>query len=147
MGLGTDPCGTNACGLDLQQPSGRANRRIPDALNFDGATRNFAIDSDGQYESAHPVDGKVFLICRTVLGSIRSAPELGQTISGNDYIEPRTAQTMVNDRFRVALQAVVNAGEIRILKIEVDTSVHGRLVTALHYVNLVTQRAEVVRNP
>lgn len=145
MGLGTDPCGMSACGLDLQQPSGRSNRRIPDALAFDGQTRDFILDENGQYESDHPVDAKVFLICRTVIGTIRSAPELGQTVGQIQYIDPLTIQATVSDRFRTALQATVDAGEIRILRIEVESSPFGRIVTAVHYVNLITQKTHAPR--
>jgi hypothetical protein len=142
MGLGTSPCGFGACGFDLQQPSGRVNRRIPDALDFDGGTKNFKLDDDGLYVGAHPVDAKTFLICRTTAGSIRSAPGLGQTVGQIPYIDQRTVQATVSDRFRSALSTVVAAGEIRIERIDVDTAVRGRIMTTIHYVNLVTGKRQ-----
>ncbi len=140
MGLGTGACGYGLCGLDLQTPSGRANRRIPDALEFDGQTRDFVLDDDGNYKGVHPVDAKVFLILRTVAGSIRSSKSTGQTVNAIPYIDQRTIRAEVSDRVRTALADVVAAGEITINKIELDTEVRGRVVFACHYTNLVTAR-------
>lgn len=144
MGLGSDPCGQSPCGLDNQTPSVARTAKAPAALDFDGEKRDFRLDDEGQYVAAHPVDAKVFLIVRTALRSIRSAPNLGQTVGDIAYIDQRTIRSNVESRLRGALAPVVAAGEIRILGIELDTSVRGRIVAAVHYENLVTRKRDRV---
>lgn len=141
MGLGQDPCGTSACGLDIQTPGEPRRRTAPAALAFDGTRRDFVLEDDGSYRAAHPVDAKVFLVLRTTLQSIRSAPGIGQGVGLLEYIDPRTIRATVEDRINVALAPFVAAGEIRIERIDIETSnTAGRISFRANYVNLVSGR-------
>lgn len=140
MGAGEFPCGTTPCGLDGLVSTGRTRPEPPAALGFDGQTKDFMLDARGRYVGEHPVDAKVFLIVRTALRSMRSAPMTGQTLTEMQYIEPLTIQSLTENKLTTALAAVVAAGEIQIHSIDVDTSVPGRLAARLNYTNLVTRR-------
>lgn len=130
------------CGLDSQVLTTPTARTAPAALAFDGATRNFSINSAGEYESAHPVDARVFTLLRTALGSIRSAPDVGQSVGAMQYIDQRTIRATVQDRVRTVLAPLLAAGEIRILTIDIDTETRGRVLFAVNYQNLVTRRRQ-----
>lgn len=138
MGIGSYPCGTTLCGLDAAFTTDRRAVRPPTALVFDGVQRDFQLDTDGRYKQAHPVDAKVFLILRTVAGSIRSAVDVGQTVSAIEYIDPVNINATVQDRITVALAPTVAAAEISVENIDIDTAIRGRIMFRVDYVNLVT---------
>lgn len=140
MGMGEDPCGSGACGLDVQNFSALPRPNAPAALAFDGRVRDYRLDANGRYVGAHPVDAKVFLLCRTALGSIRSAPELGQTVKRIGSIDKQKIRAQVEDAFRVVLAPVVAAGEIRLDSIDFELEAHGRVMARPNYVNLITAR-------
>lgn len=142
MGLGSDPCGASPCGLDSQITTEITAKGPPAALVFDGSKRDFELDSDGLYRAAHPIDAKVFLILRTALGSIRSARDVGQGVSSIEYIDTVRIRSIVEDRVRSALSGLVDAGQIQIQSIEIDTSVRTRIAFAVNYQNLVSARLQ-----
>ena len=130
------------CGLDSQTVTAVTTRSAPAALAFDGSSRNFKLDSDGQYESAHPIDARVFNLLRIAAGSIRSAVDVGQTVRAIRYIDQRTIRATIEDRVRTVLAPMIAAGEIRLLTVDIDTETRGRVLFAVNYVNLVTRRRE-----
>lgn len=142
MGLGEFPCGSGACGLDPQTPQERTLRRPPAALHVDGQTQDFALDSQGLYRDAHPVDAKVWLGLRTVLGSIRSAPDAGNGVALISYIDRAKHRATVEDRIRRVTDPMEAAGEIRVLRVEIDLTVPGRTMFAVDYQNLASNRRE-----
>ena len=142
MGFGSFPCGVGPFGLDPTSETPRRKASRPTALAFDGMRRDFVLDERGQYKGAHPVDAKVFLLLRTVQGSIRSAPDVGQTVGAIRYIDEQRIQAQVEDRVRRVLAPLVAAGEIAVRSIEVDTSTRGRILFAVDYVNRVTGRRQ-----
>jgi len=143
MGFGSAPFGTTPFGLDAQVISVRRQRKPPAALAFNGLTKDYELDADGQYKGVHPVDAKVFLILRTAVGSLRSAPDIGQGVSNLRYIERDRIRAYAQDQVRRALAAVVAAKEIRIESITVDSAARGRVVLVVTYVNLITLRRQV----
>jgi hypothetical protein len=145
-GLGSEGCGESPCGLDTQTPTAPRNVTPPAALAFNGITKDFSLDANGLYESAHPVDSRFFNVMRIAANSIRSAQDVGHTVGSIAYIDKRTVQASVENRVRVAAADMVNAGLVRIRDIELDTSVRGRIAYAVHYVNLVTQRKDTFRS-
>lgn len=140
MGAGDDDAGEGLMGLDVRTYDPLVKRRAPAALAFDGIAKDFLLDSSGQYVAAHPVDAKVFLICRTALASIKSSRNLGQTVGNIKYIDRQRIRAQVEDAFRVALAPVVAAGEIELRSIEIDTEIRGRIAARPNYVNLVLGR-------
>lgn|SRR5512138_21355 len=145
MGFGTHPWGLAPFGFDPQVFSSARDATPPAALAFDGTTRNYKLDSRGRFQEAHPVDAKVFLILRTLAGSIRSAPTTGQTVNAIAYIDQLRVRAQVEDRVRSALAPVINAGEIRLDNIEIDTSVRGRIMFEVTYFNRVSGKPETAR--
>lgn len=145
-GFGELPCGAAPCGLGAAVQTPPRRRSVPQALAFDGPRRNFVIDERGQYKGAHPVDAKVFLLLRTVQGSIRSAPDVGQTVGAITHIDQQTIQADVEDRVRRVLAPVVAAGEILVRSVVVDTSTPGAIFFAVNYVNRITAKPETYRS-
>jgi hypothetical protein len=137
MGLGSSSLGAAPFGFDSPVFTDARDVTPPPALAFDGTTRDFQLDSAGRFIAEHPVDAKVFAALRTVAGSIRSAPTVGQTINSIAYIDQQRIRSQVEDRVRAALAPMTNAGEIRIENIEIDTSIRGRIALQVDYVNLI----------
>lgn len=140
MALGEDDCGIGLCGLDVMNFSALARPTAPAALAFDGLKKDFELDDDGRFVGSHPVDAKVFILCRTAIGSIKSASTTGQTLSNLEFIDKQRIQAQAEDAFRVVLAPVIAAGEIELLDIEVDATIRGRVLVRPNYKNLVSGR-------
>lgn len=139
-GLGSGACGEGACGLDVHTPGEMREVTRPTALAFDGIKRDFKLDANGLYEAEHPVDARVFALCRIAANSIRSARDVGQTVAQIQYIDQRTVRAQVEDRVRAAVEPMVAAGDIEIVSIDIDTTIRGRIAWRLNYRNLRTRK-------
>jgi hypothetical protein len=125
-------------GLDVAPTVVVQQRKTPDALAFDGLSKDFILDAEGNYTAAHPVDAKVFMICRVALGSLRSAPDTGQNVSAQQYLDPLTTPGFVRDDLKVRCAEMVESGQMRIDRVDVELRNHGGVFFALNYTNLVT---------
>lgn len=105
---------------------------------WDGEAEDYARDANGRLMRVHYVDAKVYFLLRTPKGSIRSLPEVGETISHIEHINPERIQEQVRSRVVLALDEPLRKGEIQLLNIELDTSVAGRLMVGVSYRNLIT---------
>lgn len=144
MGFGSSPLGATPAGVDVVVESTARDATTPLALVFDGPTLNFKLDSKGRYEAAHPIDTKVFHRLRIRGLSIRSAPATGNEVANRSYIDPLRIEAEVRDDVRLALEDMVDAGEIEDRGIELDTSVQSRISYIYRYVNLQTGKTESV---
>lgn len=115
----------------------------PGALSFNGETRDFDVDAAGRYAPRHWVDAAVWFQIRTRLGSIRSAPDLGNGVRNLKYIDRVKTPKIVQDRVLSSLSKLLARGLIRIKRIVVDLSHRGRILYQVDYVNLVTQEPNV----
>ncbi len=146
MGLGSAPAGSGPAGLDLAASTDQRFAATPVALAFDGLTRDFRLDANGRYVSAHPVDTKVFHRLRILAGSMRSAPATGNGIGGK-WIDSKTIEATVRDQIRIALEDMISAGEIEDRGVELDLSVRGRVAFEFSYLNVQSGRADSFRTP
>jgi hypothetical protein len=143
MGAGSDLAGAGRAGEDLPIPGG-PNAALPTsaAFEFDGTTLDYALDDHGRIKTAHWVDQAVFTLLRIRQGSIRSAPDVGETVSKIKTIDRVRVQSQVEDRVKLALFSLTNRALIRILSITVDSSVQGRIQYLCAYQNLMTGKPE-----
>lgn len=114
------------------------------ALAFDGATKDFVKDATtGRFSQArHWVDNAVFIYLWIEQGSVRSAPQVGQTVTKIKYIDKNKTPQIVRDRAMSALTPLLKRNLIRVKSIDVDLSHRGRILYQVNYVNLVTQKPQ-----
>lgn len=135
MGFGSSPLGAAPAGTDPVVGSPAAVSRTPAALKLDGATLDFALDADGQYVGAHPVDTKVWHRLRIRSKSMRSAATTGNGVANRQYIDQATIAAEITDEVRLVLADMVEAGDIADRGIEIDTSIRGRVQYVYNYFN------------
>ncbi len=136
MGAGMFPAGSGPSGLDpLAPPSPPRSVTPPAALYFDGQTQGFPLDAQGHYVGIHPVDQAVALALIVRLGTLGSVPGLGAGFRNIRKITTSTG-TQATDMARIALASIVQAGDIMILDIQVETRRTGAVLIAVSYKNL-----------
>lgn len=103
---------------------------------FDGASGDYPLDADGRYQSLHPVTQRIVLKLLVKLGSIASAKTTGAAfrniVRGTPAQRESQAKQIVND----TLKADIAAGDIALVRIDVDTSNRSATLTAVYFVNL-----------
>ena len=145
MGIGSSPAGSGPAGLDLPASTDQRIAATPAALEFDGQTKDFSLDANGRFVSKHPIDSKVFHRLRIIAGTMRSAPATGQGISGK-WIRNETIESFVRDQVTLTLADMVDAGDIAVRNITVDTAVRGRVLFQVDYVNMRSGRPDSFRS-
>lgn len=134
--VGEGPFGFDPVVTSDPRPVGRA----PAAQLYDAATRDFPLDSDGNFEAMHPVDQGVVLALATRRGSILSAPDVGHTLHQLDRSRSHDLQYQVELRVEAAmpLAGLLADGSVTTLRIDYDVTYQGRISVAYHYRNNVT---------
>lgn len=110
----------------------------PRAVNYDPQIKSFT-STNGYYDSIHPVDQAVDLALTIPLGSIKSSPTTGNTFHLIGRQSGVRLAKDAEDRARMALKRITDAGQIQILAIDVDTSVISQVKIQVTYQNLVTK--------
>lgn len=147
MGFGDSPFGSTPFGLDAAVETEARDVTPPAALRLDGDTKDFRLDSKGRYVAAHPVDTKVWHRLRIVAGSMRSAPGTGNGVANRAYIDPLTIESSVKDQVRLAVEDMIDAGDIEDRGIELDLSVRGRVSYIYNYFNRRSGKPGSFRSP
>lgn len=107
------------------------------SIKFDLGTRTFPFNADGTAYDVHPVDQRVAILLWVPQGSLGSSPGIGTRIKARiARVDPRSIPTIVRDEVRNVLQPLIAAGDITLLRIDVDASVPGRAAWAVYYKNL-----------
>jgi hypothetical protein len=146
MGFGSSPAGAGPAGLDLPASTDERQAATPRALLLDGGTLDFALDTNGRFVDAHPIDAKVFNRLRIRGGSMRSAPVTGNGVANRNYIDPKTIESFVRDQVRLATEDMIAAGEIEERGLEIDLSVSGRVSYLYRYFNVKSGRPNSFRS-
>lgn len=136
-GTGYEGAGEIGAGVELTVdiPAAR-NVAPPHALFLDPAVMDFTIDSDGHYQSVHPVDHLVLMGLAVVKGSILGSPNVGATIR-DVQIADRAAMTADADRrVREALAALIDAKDIELVLVECYASAASRVHIKVVWRNL-----------
>src|SRR5580704_4523412 len=105
MGAGDEPAGSAPAGIDPPAALTRAPTvETPQALLISGGTRDVPLNAAGDYLGTDPVDHRVRLALFVTLGSIPSAPEIGNTLRSARIADPAPLQQDVAARVQAALQ-------------------------------------------
>lgn len=134
-------------GLDATVETEARDVTPPPALLLDGKTLDFVLDDKGRYKQQHPIDTKVWHRLRIKNASMRSAPGTGNGVANRAYIDPRTIEAQVKDEVRLAVQDMIDAGEIEDRGIDLDLSTPGRVMYQYNYTNLQTGKPGYFRSP
>lgn len=137
LGIGWYAAGYGPAGYDpVIPPSAPRNVYPPAALRFDGQTRDFPLNANGFYENSHPVDQEVSLALCVSRGAIASASNVGNKLRTISRVSPTVAETLARTYINEGLAPLVAAKSIQVDNITIDTSVPGRLLFAVTYLNL-----------
>lgn len=137
MGAGAHPAGLGPAGANpfAEAPLPR-NVSLPTAILFDGQSGDYLLDANGRYQSLHPVSQRVALKLLVKFGAIASSPKTGAAFSvikrGTPAQREAQARQIVND----TLKADIAAGDIRLVRTDVDTSNRYATLVAVYFVNL-----------
>ena len=135
-GFGGDGMGDGPMGEGAQaEPSLPRVAEYPRAVLFDGATRGAVLQSDGFYQPVHPVDQRVELALLVQAGKVAAHPELGSELRSIEHLDSSVggrATAVIQNK----LARLVANGDIRVDRIDVETTAFGGLAAAVHYVNL-----------
>ncbi len=141
MGLGSYGAGMGPAGEDpLAAASAPRSVTPPAALWFDGATRDFLLDSQGRYLGIHPVDQRAALALLIAYGTISSAPTTGNKVRRIQKII-RSTPDQVRDYVSQCLDSLIRAGDIVVRDVQVETNrLVGSITLAVSYTNLRTSK-------
>lgn len=141
-GAGLAPAGFGAAGdaTPYVEPS------LPVALQYDGATGDWIIDSGGEYATVHPVDQGVALALCVPRGSIRYARSVGSDIKEIDDLSEPGLRGRVEDAVKTAipLASYLADGSVTIRSIDYETRPAGGLVVRVVYQNNLLERTATV---
>lgn len=133
MPAGLYPAGVGPSGhAPVADPATLAVGSMPAATRYDGMTRGFQLDSDGNWIAIHPVDQEVALACLLPRGSVRSAPAVGHTFRDLVPGSP-SLRAAALDRARLALARPLARGDIVLDDVIVQSA---PLAVAVLYRNL-----------
>lgn len=135
-GAGSFPAGTGPAGAVPIAKSPPKSVVANGAIRYEGSTRGWVRAEDGQYVKLHPIEQAVALAMCTRKGSLKSAPQVGNTLSQIEYLGAPDIGADVEDRVRNAnpLAALVAAGDIEITKIDHDET--NGLTVVVYFKNL-----------
>src|SRR6266436_1896982 len=140
LGAGQFPAGTGPGGFAPQNAPAPGQIRLPPrAVNYDPQIRDFTT-TNGLYDAIHPVDQQVILALTIPLGSLKSAPTVGNTYHQVNRLSGITLVNEAEDRTKLALKRLLNAQKIEIIRIDVDVRVRGQFKVAVSYINLLTKK-------
>lgn len=119
----------------------------PSAPAFDLAAKDLALDTDGDVESAHPVDAAVAIRLGFRKGTIAGDPDTGHTLLEVDLGASEVARSLDIERRQTAsLGDLITNGSVTIIRIEHALRQHGGLEVVTHYRNNVTGDAGKARS-
>jgi hypothetical protein len=139
MPAGDELAGDELAGEDVL-PAGSPARSVtpPDALLFDGRTRDFPLLSSGLYQASHPVDQAVAEALLITLGKVSCAPTTGNRLRQIKRIVPST-ENAVRDAITNALQKLTQNGDVSAVRIDYEArKPSGAVLVAVTYRNLRT---------
>lgn len=138
VGAGGFAAGRGPAGFaPILAPSVKLATTPPRATNYDPVTKTFT-STNGYYDSIHPVDQAVAIALLFPKGSLKSAPDVGHTFQQLGRNSGVRLVADAEDRARLALKKLVDAGSISIGNVDVDASIRGQVKIAVTYTNLVT---------
>ena len=110
---------------------------IPAAIFYSATSRSFTQNADGTFLAVHPVDQIVQLRLSIPQGKVPALGPVGaRYLARFQGLTAAQLPSVALDETRVALQDLIDAGDVVVQQVTVDTSVPGATVVAVQYVNL-----------
>lgn len=137
MGAGSSPAGHGAAGADVAPDvAPPRNVTLPAAIAFDGASGDYLLDENGLYQALHPVSQRVVLKLLVKFGSIASSPTTGSKFNKIARGTPAQREAQAKQIVKDTLKDDIAAGDIKLERVDVDTSSPGATLTAIYFRNL-----------
>lgn len=135
-GAGSFPAGSGPAGSDPVLTSDPRAALNKGAMRYEGSPRSWVQDESGQYVKLHPIEQAVALSMCTRKGTLKSAPNVGNTLFEIEHLGAPDLEKDVEDRVRNAfpLSTLVAAGDVEIIRIDHDET--NGLAVALYFKNL-----------
>jgi hypothetical protein len=138
MSAGDDLLGESLAGEDGIVWGDETPEGLDGGLYFDGNTRDFPLDADGQVETIHPVDSEVLAALLVEAKKVPAANDVGHTLREiNSGAGPRV-KSDVENRVKKALRSLLQRNAISIRLIECELVNEHTLVVGVTYINLIT---------
>lgn len=130
--------------MPIPLPSGR-KPYLPAGLYYDGRTRDFVLDANGQLKGVHPSDEGMALSFAMKKGECSAAPDVGNTLHLIPYLSSDDLAGQIDNHVRNAYPCsrLISEGKVRIDLIRHEARVAtGGLAVEVRYTNLDTSQRE-----
>ena len=139
----TSGAGFNLAGLDggagidlVAKTVPAALPPLPAAINYDAYNRCLTENADGTFMQVHPVDQAVQLLLTVPQGTCGAIPGVGARYAARlRGIPAAQQQSIALDETRVALAALIKAGDVTLLSVSVVVPNPGSSMVSVSYVN------------
>lgn len=138
MGIGDYPCGSGPCGFDPVSAISARNTEVAAIPYYDPSIRGFALQTNGDLKTVHPVIQEASFALGIALGSIPAAPKVGLNVKRIKATRPADILTVCKDEVNVALARLLEAGDIRVNDVRAEAR-WGRVGLEVDIVNLRDQ--------
>jgi len=120
--------------------------RRPAAIRFEGASRDWVLDQNGDYRRVTPNEQAVVLALSVRRGALKSSPNVGNTLLDIQYLGGVKLGADIEDRVRIAnpIARLLAAGAISIDRIDHETR-NGKLAVAVYFRDLQVDKNRVSR--
>jgi phage gp46-like protein len=113
----------------------------PETLRYDPAIRDYVLLSNGSTDTMHYVDQRVALSLSIISGTLSGDSTLGTELNKIKRFNTIDAIADAKRAVSVALQDIINDGEITLKDIIVKFPVRGRMTVEIKYVNEILSRS------
>jgi hypothetical protein len=146
MPTGVFPAGLGPAGADPVQTGVTLPRKLPKAIRYEGATRDFPLDAMGHYQAVTPVEQGFALGLCVKQGDIKSSPTTGNTLHEIVYVGDPDLDADVRDRIVNAnpIKRYLDEGQAEIVRIDVQVTPNGFLA-AVYFRDLTGDKNKTLR--
>lgn len=145
-GAGIYPGGVGPAGADPVTSTFAPRQKRPAAIRYEGATSDFELDHDGNYQAVTPVEQAVALSLSIRQGDIKSSPTTGNTLHEIVYLDSATLGADIDDRVRRSnpLARLLADGQAEIVRIDHEIGKQGFKV-AVYFRDLTADKTRTIR--
>ena len=143
MGAGSFASGLGPSGFDPIEIGVSVDPVTPQALRYEGGTTDWIILEDGNFDGVHWVEQAFALGCLVPKGSLKSSPDVGNTVQEIRYLGGVDIAAELDDRIRNAnpIKTLLANGQAELVRIDHAVMPGGGLKYAVYFRNLLTPSA------
>lgn len=142
-GAGAFDAGEGDAGWEVLTPGVARSKTLVPAPKFDPLTRRYLIGDGGALIEEHPVLARARHLLGIRRRGIASAPTVGIPLARLRAARQDQVQREVEDAVRIALAPLVDAGDLEIVRVQIELPFRGRFYTDLR--NLRAPNTKPVR--